>query len=75
MAFLVAWTKNGKTGSEWFPDHVLQSVMDRVWRSFGTPGLIAGGPCIGPPSKDTSTNTPTRAQRKSGRRLGRLQGL
>jgi hypothetical protein len=59
MAFLVEWRMTtGKTGQEWFPDHVLQSVMERVCKKFGNPERILGGPSIGAASSDGSKNTP-----------------
>jgi hypothetical protein len=58
MAFLVEWRMtNGQTGQKEYPDEELQSVLDRIWKSFGNPDLIQGGPSIGPAKSDGLTNT------------------
>lgn len=65
MAFLVEWRMtNGKTGSKEYPDEELQSVLDRIWKSFGNPELIAGGPSIGSAKETGSTPIQKRRRKK-----------
>ena len=56
---LVTWRKAGEPEqSREYPDDRLQELMDRANLTFGSPGLILGGPSMKAESEPISVLTP-----------------